>query len=119
MSRSVLVVFTAAPYAGSLPRAGLDLALAAGAFEQPVSVLFIGEGVLQLLPEQDTTELGARNMAKTLASLPLYGVETLYVDAHSLDTLGMAEDSLPEYCELLDAAALRELMSKHHHVVGL
>ncbi len=115
----MLVVFTAAPYAGSLPRSGLDLTLAAAAFEQPVNVLFIGEGVLQLMPGQDTTELGARNMAKTLASLSLYGVETLYVDAHSLDTFGVARDSLPEYCELLDPAAVRELLSEHHHVVGL
>ena len=115
----MLVVFTQAPYTGSLARSGLDLALAAAAFEQPLSVLFIGEGVLQLLPEQDTTKLGIRNMAKTLASMPLYGVETLYVDAHSLDTLGIAKTCLPDYCETLAPSAVRELLSNHDHVVGL
>ena len=39
--RSLLLVFRRAPYGGSSGRAGLDLAMAAAAFEQPVSLLFM------------------------------------------------------------------------------
>ena len=98
MSRSILLVCRQAPYSGSLARAGLDLALAMAAFDQPVALLFCDEGVLQLLPGQDTTELGARNLGKTLASLPLYGVETLYVDSHSLEKFGISQDSRAFLC---------------------
>ena len=119
MSRSILLVCRQAPYSGSLARAGLDIALAMAAFEQPVDLLFCGEGVLQLLPGQDTTELGARNLGKTLASLPLYGVETLYVDARSLETFGISQDSLPAGCEVIDSAAINALMQRHDHLVGV
>jgi tRNA 2-thiouridine synthesizing protein C len=119
MSRSLLVVFRSAPYGDSRGRAGLEIALAFAAFEQPITVLFMGEGVLQLLPEQDTTELGARNLGKTLASLPLYGVETLHVDADSLDSYGIAVDSLPEGCTVIGSEALAALMRQHDHLVGM
>ena len=119
MSRSLLVVFCSAPYGDSRARAGLDFALAFAAFEQPVSVLFMGEGVLQLLPQQDTTELGARNLGKTLASPPLYGVETLFVDAASLDSYGITADSLPEACSVLASDAVAALMRRHDHLVRM
>lgn len=119
MNRSMLIVFRSAPYSDSLARAGLDMALAAAAFEQPVSVLFIGEGVLQLLPAQDTNDLGTRNLGKTLASLPLYGVETLYVDASSLADFGMTADGLSGDCELLDSEAVNALLQQHDHLLGM
>ena len=115
----MLIVFRNPPYSDSLARAGLDLALAAAAFEQPLSVLFMGEGVLQLLSDQDTSDLGVRNLGKTLASLPLYGVETLHVDARSLATFGMTTACLPDNCEVLDSKAVNALMQQHDHLVGM
>jgi tRNA 2-thiouridine synthesizing protein C len=119
MSASMLIVFRRPPYSNSLARAGLDLALAAAAFDQPVSVLFMGTGVLQLLSDQDTSDLGDRNLGKTLASLPLYGVETLHVDAGSLAAFGMTTACLPGNCEVLDSAAVHALMRQHDHLVGM
>jgi len=118
MSRSTLLLFRRTPYGNSLARAGLDLALANAAFEAPVSVLFTGEGVLQLLHQQDTTLLGDRNYAKTLSSLPLYGVETFYVDQSSLDRHGIDETDLKDECQVLDAAAVRSLIADHDHLVS-
>ena len=49
---------------------GLDLALAAAAFDQPLNVLFTGEGVLQLLPG-----LGPATARKAFQQLAASGFE--------------------------------------------
>ena len=81
--KTLLVIIRHSPYGSSLARSGLDTALAMAAFGQPVALLFLGDGVLQLLPAQDSKAIGRRNVGKLLASLPLYDIESVFVDAES------------------------------------
>ncbi|MDJ0879065.1 MAG: sulfurtransferase complex subunit TusC [Halieaceae bacterium] len=115
--KSLLLVFRRAPYGRSLSRAGYDLALAAAAFEQPVSLLFMDDGVWQLLPEQHADQINTKSVASTLASLPLYDVENLYVDMQSLDARGLAPVELRKEVVPLDATAVQALMHEHHQVL--
>ena len=64
--KQLLVVVRHSPYGSSLARASLDVALAAAAFEQPVKLLFMGDGVLQLLPGQDSQAIGQKNIGRLL-----------------------------------------------------
>lgn len=116
--KSQLIVIRHTPYGNSLARASLDSALAAAAFDQPVSVLFLGDGVLQLLPEQDSATIGTRNIARLIASMPLYDIETLYADQGALARLAITSDDLPPAVEPLDDAAIKRLMAQHDHVLG-
>lgn len=117
-SNSLLVLTRRAPYGSSLARSALDTALAAAAFEQSVSLLFQGEGVLQLLPEQASDDLGTRNHRRVLDSLPLYGIETLYVDAPALAALGMSAEDLPRGCECLNDQQIARLFKQHTHLLS-
>ena len=83
-SKTLLVVFRRAPYGRGLTRGGYDLALAAAAFEQPVSLLFMDDAVWQLMPGQSTARIDAKSIESTLASLSLYDIDTLYVEADAL-----------------------------------
>lgn len=116
--KSSLIILRNTPYGSSLSRSALDAALATAAFDQPVNVLFMGEGVLQLLPTQDSTPIEKKNIAKILASLPLYDIETLFVDANALAryNINPAELTLP--ITTLDDPGIRELMANHDHVLG-
>jgi tRNA 2-thiouridine synthesizing protein C len=105
-SKSLLLIFRRAPYGRSLARAGYDFALAAAAFEQPVSLLFMDDGVWQLLPDQAPAAIAAKNVASTLDSLALYDIESLYADTQSLATRGLAACELRAGVELIPAAAL-------------
>ena len=116
--KSQLIVIRHAPYGDSLARASLDAALAAAVFDQKVDLLFLGEGVLQLLPAQDSTVIGARNIAKLIDSLPLYGIEVVYVDATALARFAISADDLPQEVDLLGDTAIHQLMSQHDHVMG-
>jgi tRNA 2-thiouridine synthesizing protein C len=116
--KSQLIVIRRAPYGNSLARASLDAALAAAVFDQAVELLFLGEGVLQLLPAQDSTAVGARNVAKLLGSLPLYDIEAVYVDATALARFAISSDDLLQEVKLLNEAEIHQLMSQHDHVMG-
>lgn len=116
--KRLLVVIRHPPYGSSLARASLDVALAAAAFDQPVSLLFAGDGVLQLLPGQDAGALGVKNIGRLLASLPLYGIEQVYVDAEAarryrLDLETTAVSALP-----LCREELGQLLRAHDQLLG-
>lgn len=116
--KSILIVSRHAHPGSSLPRSALDTALAAAAFDQPVSLLFQGEGVLQLLSGQDSRATGVRNLRKVIDSLSLYDIETLYVDAAAVSAFGLEAGDLPAGAQLLDAAGVQALLARHDHVLG-
>lgn len=117
MAKRTLVIFRHSPYGNSLSRSGLDAVLAAGAFEQDVSVLFTADAVFQLLPEQDSSGLGRRNQGKVLASLPLYDIDQLWVEGDALAVRGIDQQTLPAGVELADQTRMRELMTCHDHIL--
>ncbi len=114
-----VLVVTRHPQPGrSLARSALDTALATAAFEQPVNLLFLGAGVLQLLPEQDTSGVGVRNLRKVIDSMPLYDMEHCYVDAEAAARAGLTATDLPPGAILVDHTALRALFDSHRHILG-
>lgn len=116
--RSALIVLRHTPYGRGPTRAAIDTALAYAAFEQPVTLLFMGEGVLQLHPDQQGRITGGRDIGKQLASLPLYGLEAIYVDAEAAERYGIALDGQPFACHPLSAAQMRALMDGFDHILG-
>ena len=114
----MLIVLRHSPYGSSLTGASLDVALACAVFEWPVDLLFLGDGVLQLQAGQDSEALGVRNKAKLLASLPLYGIERVYVDAHAVVRYRLDLAAAPVGVIALNPAELHELMVAYDHLLG-
>ncbi|TXS93041.1 sulfurtransferase complex subunit TusC [Parahaliea maris] len=114
----LLLVCRHAPYGNSLARSTLDTALAAGAFDMAPTLLFMAEGVLQLLPEQDPTDVGTRNHRKVLDSLPLYDIDQLYVDGAALAEYGLTDMPLPEGAVVVDGDGMRKLLQAADHLLG-
>jgi tRNA 2-thiouridine synthesizing protein C len=114
----MLMLVRHSPYGSSLAKSSLDVALATAAFEQAVDVLFMGDGVLQLLPDQNSTTIGKKNVGRQLASLPLYDINFVYVDAgaaarYNVDLSALALDARP-----LNALELHQLMVGYDHLLG-
>lgn len=116
--KSLLLLIRHSPYGSSLARASIDVALAAAAFDQAVSLLFVGDGVLQLLPEQHTEEQGVRNLGKLLASLPLYDIEQVYVDAQAAARYQLDLNTTAVTTQALDREAMSRLLLTHDHLLG-
>jgi len=82
--KDILLVFRHAPYGNALAREGLEAALACGAMGAKTSVLYINEGVWQLLTSQNSGAIDCKNQAAMASALPLYDVDTIWVDENSL-----------------------------------
>lgn len=92
--KRILIVCRKAPYGSSLAREALDIALATSVFDQTLALLFMGDGVWQLLPGQDSSDIPSKNLSKQLSALPLYDVSEIYIDSQALAQRQLDADSL-------------------------
>lgn len=83
-----------APYGTIYAWESLEVVLIGAAFDQDVSLAFIGDGVFQLVANQDTSNSGFKNFSPTYAALGDYGVTKIYVEKESLEERGLSIDDL-------------------------
>ena len=82
--KNLAFVFTSAPYGSHYGREMLDLALAASAYDQVISLFFLGDGLFQLQKGQDPSSFYDKNPSKIFAGLDLYEIERVFVRASDL-----------------------------------
>ena len=105
--KSVLYLVRRPP--GPLADETTDLMLVSGVFEQATTVVFLDDGVLQLMG------LDARQ--SSLRGLPTYEVESLHADAASLAERGVDLDAVALAVEPIEPPALKELIASHDIVL--
>lgn len=94
-AKSFLFVFGSSPQAGTAARDGIDCLLAYAAFDQRVAVVFYGDGVWQLHPRQQPELAGKKSVYKSLAALPMYDINQIFVHTGSVVARGLANMELP------------------------
>lgn len=70
MSKSLLIISRQAPWSGPGAREALDIALAGGAFDLPIGMLFLDDGVFQLSKAQQPGALQQKTLARTYRRCP-------------------------------------------------
>lgn len=118
MSQSLCVISTKAPYAGQSAREALDAVMVAASFEISVSLLLMGDGVLQLLQKQQPELLPRKNLSSMMQAFSLYDIETIYVDEQSLRERSISEDQLQSSVTLVARADLPAFIAKHQQVLN-
>jgi len=93
-TKKMLYINRNAPYGTGYALEGLEVVLIGAAFEQDVSMAFIGDGVYQILKGQDTADSDMKNFSPTFNALGDYEVTKLYVEQESLDERGLSTDDL-------------------------
>lgn len=93
-SKKMMYINRNAPYGTVYALEGLEVVLIGAAFEQDVSMAFIGDGVYQILKGQDTSDSDMKNFSPTYNALGDYEVTKLYVEQESLDERGLSADDL-------------------------
>ena len=92
--KKFLYVNRKAPYGTIYAWESLEVVLIGAAFDQDVSLAFIGDGVYQIAKGQDTTELGIKNFSPTYSALGDYDINKIYVEKESLEARGLTLDDL-------------------------
>lgn len=93
----------------------MDALLATSAFGQPVSLLLMGDGVLQLIKDQQPGGIAAKSPLKHLASFPLYDIEHIYVQEATLTRLGLTREALITEPTLMTVteAEIQHMIQRH------
>ena len=107
-----------APYGTIYALESLEVVLIAATFDQDVSLVFVDDGVYELIKGQDTQGIGIKNHSKTYRALDGYDVEKLYVERESMAARGLGEDDLIVDVEWLSTAQMAELMAAQDVVLS-
>ncbi|WP_122413144.1 sulfurtransferase complex subunit TusC [Pseudomonas viridiflava] len=120
MPKSLLIVSRQSPWSGPGARETLDIVLAGGAFDLPIGLLFLDDGVLQLLPNQKAAALEQKDLTANLKALSMFGVEDLYACAQSIAERGVPSAGLDDdICLLSGRAELSALFERYDQVITI
>ena len=119
MSKKLLIVTRRSPYGGSLAREALDVALAASIYDQDVGILFMDDGVFQLLKNQQPDSAYFKNFGANLSALCLYGIEKIYAHKESLQERGLIKENLIlDSIQILSNKDVEELLYQQDHLLS-
>ena len=107
-----------APYGTIYALESLEVVLITATFDQDVSLVFIDDGVYELVKGQQTKAIGIKNFSPSYRALEGYDVEKLYVDQASLDQRGLTEADLLVPVEVLDAQQMGQLMAQQDVILS-
>ncbi len=116
--KKFLYVNRKAPYGTIYALESLEVVLIGAAFEQDVSLAFIGDGVFQLAKGQDPKGLEVKNFSPAFRALEDYDVNKIYVDEESLRARGLKAGDLVVPVEVVSAERMAEIMESQDVVLS-
>lgn len=116
MAKSLLMISRQAPWSGPSAREALDIVLAGGAFDLPIGLLFMDDGVFQLATHQDAKAVQQKDLSANLQALGLFGIDEVFACSHSLAERSLAT---PASAQALDSAAITQLIDRYDQVMTL
>ncbi|WP_227551217.1 sulfurtransferase complex subunit TusC [Kangiella sp. HZ709] len=108
--KSVCFIFNKPPYGQESGKELLDICLMCSAFEMPITVIFQGDGVLQLIENQQPDILNIKNYSKTFKALKLYGVETVLIDAAGLEKHQLVTENILNIGEIANSKIIQNVI---------
>ena len=117
-TKKFMFVNRKAPYGTIYALESLEVVLITATFDQDVSLVFMDDGVYELLKGQDTKDIGIKNHSKTYRALDGYDVEKLYVERESLQARGLSEADLLVDVKVLSSAEMGALMAEQDVVLS-
>ncbi|MCW8092388.1 sulfurtransferase complex subunit TusC [Alteromonas sp. ASW11-130] len=112
---TILIRMTKPPYGSSDAHEGLDFAISATNYGHDVQLLFEGNGVYQLLHNQQPDSLS--NHAKRLNALPFYDIEACFVCETSIHSFNILPSNLISLVSPVSDKKKHALYARADHVV--
>ena len=118
-THDILILQRHAPYGSSIAREGLDFILTSAAYDQNLTVLFLGDGVFQLLKNQDSKAVSLKNHASALEVLPLYDVENLFAVEEDLTDRGLNHNQLISGISIINREQSKAIHAQPQKLIGI
>jgi tRNA 2-thiouridine synthesizing protein C len=94
--KKILFALRKPPHSGAYTQEMLDIIMTTAAFDQEVSVLLMDNAVFQIKKQQAPENSGLKDTAAIFKALPIYNIQTIYVEKESLQQRGLTEGHLEE-----------------------
>jgi len=111
------IINSKAPFSSTHGKDALDIALIFGSFEQNVSLFFQGDGVYQLIAQQDGSLLSVKDYLKTFSAFEFYDIEDIYVCQQSLANRQLGENFHISDVQVLPSIEFGAALNRHQHVL--
>jgi tRNA 2-thiouridine synthesizing protein C len=110
-SEEVLFISTRSPWGSSAAAAGADLLMTTAVFEQPVRVVFCGDGVWQLLADQNGDVLKMKTLSRIFPAFELYDIHHVIASESALRERILSLADLIADVEAIDDDEIRALIA--------
>lgn len=118
MTQKILVMQRQAPYGNSLAREGVDYIFTCAAYDQDLSVLFSGDGVFQLIENQQSDHIKLKTHLGALKLFELYDIEKIYAISEDLLERNIEQTMLGIEVSIITRAEAKALIKTQQHIIG-
>lgn len=115
--KSVLYIHRKAPYSSMATREEIDAVLATAAFGVETALLFLDDGIFQILGNQQPESAQLKRTAPMFEALAMYDVDTLFVCQQSLQLRGLTPQDLLVPVTVLDSEGIQRLFAHYDHIL--
>ena len=117
-NQNINIVISETALSGIAFKESIDLALVCAAFDQKVNLIFVEQGVCNLIKSQNYNDLKDKNHLEILKGLEYYEVENIVAEKESLDNYSINNEDLIEQCEILSMENIKKLHMHSHTLVS-
>lgn len=114
--KSIAIVNTQAPFSTATGKEALDAALIFGSYEQATSLFFLGDGVFQVIGDQNASAIEIKDYLKTFSALEFYDIENIYVCQQSLIERDLAETFHVDNVQVLATEEFSQRLHQHNMI---
>ncbi len=119
MAKNILFVNQQAPHGTVFSQEKLQMAMVFGAFELKVSMLYLGNGVFNLVKNQQTQAIGFYNFSKQYLALEqYYDIENIFVDRDSMNERALYTEDLLIPVAVIDFSQIQTLLHEQDVIIN-
>lgn len=114
--KQIAVIFRSAPHRNARAREGLEFAMLAASLDQQVSLIFVDEGIFNLLP-QHAEQIGNKDYLATFKAVDFYDIEPVMVLDSALNNVGLTADQFSYAAEVVDSRTIQKQLQQVDEVM--
>tara|TARA_R110000744_G_scaffold60497_1_gene125332 strand:+ start:482 stop:859 length:378 start_codon:yes stop_codon:yes gene_type:complete len=112
--KTIAIINTQAPFSTAVGKEALDAALIFGSYEQATSLFFLGDGVFQVIGDQNASTIEIKDYLKTFSALEFYDIENIYVCKSSLQERNLSENFHMSNIQVLSNKDFSQRLHQHN-----
>lgn len=114
--KTIAIINTQAPFSTAVGKEALDAALIFGSYEQATSLFFLGDGVFQVIGDQNASAIEIKDYLKTFSALEFYDIENIYVCKSSLQERNLSENFHMSNIQVLSNKDFSQRLHQHNFI---